>query len=242
MIKTIDGYQGLNVNFENDRRLHLELGTRCTLMCSGCARTQLMQRKMQGLNTYEKFRVTDIGMDNIRHLLRPENRIKFLHISSVFSDPIYCGHLFETLEYINQLNPRPRLQYATNASGKPPKWWIKFANTFRHRDKIDFSIDGLEDTNHLYRVNADWNSIYNGMVTFLNEIKKMHIDVDTTWKFIVFQHNQHQIAEAYKLSKELGFKSFKLIKAAPRTPKTLQPTKTWSEISDLLNDARKKYD
>jgi MoaA/NifB/PqqE/SkfB family radical SAM enzyme len=68
-------------------------------------------------------------------------------------------------------------------------------------------LDGLKDTNKIYRINSDWKSIMNGFDT----IKKYGIK--TVWKFIVFHHNQHQIEEAEKLSKELGFNEFRLEKS-----------------------------
>ena len=53
-------------------------------------------------------------------------------------------------------------------------------------------------------------------------------------RYLVFKHNVHQIKEAYKLSQELGFSVFKLIKPAPRTPKTQQPDQPWNEILEMV--------
>jgi MoaA/NifB/PqqE/SkfB family radical SAM enzyme len=237
MIK--ENYEGLNSYWDQYRRLHVELGTRCNLLCSGCSRTQVINSKNNNVfQNYPGFKITDIGMNNIKALLRPENKIKFLHISSVFSDPIYCGHLFEMLDYINEMDNRPILQFSTNGSGRKPSWWKDFAHKLRVKDKIEFSIDGLRDTNHIYRFNSDWDSIYNGVTTFLNELKKRQLNLYTTWKFIVFKHNQHQIKEAYTLSKEIGFENFKIIQAAPRTPEHLKPTLLWNELVEELEKVR----
>ena len=171
MIQTVDGYEGLNLNFVSDRRFHVELGTRCNLSCTGCARTHVINTKDEtGYRAYPTFKITDVGQDNLVALLRPENNIKSIFFNAVFSDPIYCGHLFETLDYINKMPTRPVLRYSTNASGRNTQWWIDFVSRFRDGDKIDFAIDGLEDTNHLYRVNADWNSIVNGINTFFEQV------------------------------------------------------------------------
>lgn len=74
-------------------------------------------------------------------------------------------------------------------------------------DHITFAIDGLEDTNHLYRKNAKWNSIMTAIDTLKDRLFKM------TWQFIPFKHNQHQIFEAGNLSKTLGFDEFKLLQS-----------------------------
>ena len=236
MIQTVDGYEGLNLNFVSDRRFHVELGTRCNLSCTGCARTHVINTKDEtGYRAYPTFKITDVGQDNLVALLRPENNIKSIFFNAVFSDPIYCGHLFETLDYINKMPTRPVLRYSTNASGRNTQWWIDFVSRFRDGDKIDFAIDGLEDTNHLYRVNADWNSIINGINVFFEQVEKQKLkNITTTWRYLVFKHNVHQIKEAYQLSQELGFTVFKLIKPAPRTPKTQQPNQPWNEILEMI--------
>ena len=92
----------------------------------------------------------------------------------------------------------------TNGSSKTKKWWRTLNNILDKDDKITFSIDGLEDTNHLYRKNAKWESIMNAIDVFSNRKCKL------VWKFIVFKHNQHQIKEAKELSTELKFNFFKL--------------------------------
>ena len=236
-----EGYQGLNVNYNEKRRLHIELGTRCNLSCSGCARTKIINdgKDANGdWRLYPGWKIGDIGHETMKHLLAPGNNIKYLFFNANFSDPIYCGHLFETLDYINTLQNRPVLQFSTNASGRSPNWWREFASKFRKGDKIDFAIDGLEDTNHLYRVNAKWNSIWNGLNAFMEETKRLGFNnnsLQTTWRFLVFKHNVHQIKEAKELSEKLDMTMFKLIKAAPRTPNTQQPDQTWNEILDMVN-------
>ena len=69
-------------------------------------------------------------------------------------------------------------------------------------DKIIFSIDGLEDTNHLYRKNAKWKSIMGG-IEMLQKRKCKII-----WKFIVFKHNQHQIYQAKQLCEQFSHITF----------------------------------
>ena len=94
------------------------------------------------------FKITDVGPRQFGCFITSENNIKSF-FNAVFSDPIYCIHLFETLDYINKMPTRLVLRYSTNASGRNTQWWIDFVSHFRDGDKIDFAIDGLEDTNPL---------------------------------------------------------------------------------------------
>jgi hypothetical protein len=67
---------------------------------------------------------------------------------------------------------------------------------------VTFSIDGLEDTNHLYRRNVNWNLLIENVKSF--------IDAGGTavWDYLIFKHNEHQIDQAKQYSIDLGFKEF----------------------------------
>ena len=71
--------------------------------------------------------------------------------------------------------------------------------------KIVFSIDGLEDTNHIYRQDVDWKKLLERVQTFIQA------GGHATWKFIPFKHNQHQIKQAEEFAYYLGFKSFEIV-------------------------------
>ena len=67
----------------------------------------------------------------------------------------------------------------------------KLGDIFRANSSfIEFHIDGLVDTNHLYRINIRFSKIMANARAFL--------DTGATgeWHFIPFKQNQHQLAEA----------------------------------------------
>ena len=68
-----------------------------------------------------------------------------------------------------------------------------------------FGIDGLEDTNDIYRINVPYNKVMENARAFIDAGGQAH------WRMIKFKHNQHQFDQAKKLSKDYGFKSFELI-------------------------------
>jgi len=65
-----------------------------------------------------------------------------------------------------------------------------------------FAIDGLKDTNHLYRRNVKFDKVIENVQAFIGA------GGEADWDFLVFKHNQHQIEEAEELSNKLGFKRF----------------------------------
>ena len=70
--------------------------------------------------------------------------------------------------------------------------------------EISFAMDGLEDTNHIYRRGVDWNKVKTRFQTFIEEGGKAQ------WQWIEFPHNKHQIDEGRRLAEEWGFDSFDL--------------------------------
>ena len=52
------------------------------------------------------------------------------------------------------------------------------------------------------------------------------------WRYVIFEHNVHQVVEAKKFAKQLGFSSFRPVVGDSRTPLHLRlKSKTWEEIS-----------
>ena len=65
-----------------------------------------------------------------------------------------------------------------------------------------FSIDGLEDTNHLYRQDVQWNKIMERANWFIAA------GGHATWKWIPFAHNKHQENQTRDLAYSMGFENF----------------------------------
>jgi len=175
---------------------HIEPTSKCLLECPLCDRTWF----------YEKFK------KRLTHEIEIEQLIKFFKGHSAIvnmcgnnGDPIYHSKFHDLCLELKKINCT--IKITTNGSGKKKKWWEKLCSILSHDDSITFSIDGLEDTNHLYRKNAKWNSI----VDAIDVVTKFPIN--TTWKYIVFKHNQHQIEDAKAMSKILGIKNFRLEKS-----------------------------
>jgi hypothetical protein len=100
-------------------------------------------------------------------------------------------------------NPTLWLFMHTNGSVHNASYWKKMADIIGDYGHIDFNIDGLTDTNHIYRRNTDFNTIIANAQTFIDNGGKAN------WNFIVYKHNEHQVGEARLLSSILGFKEFK---------------------------------
>lgn len=115
-----------------------------------------------------------------------------------------CGDILNhpnCLEIAKYFADIENLIFITNASIRNPNYFKELAKV--ENLKIVFSIDGLEDTNHLYRQNTNFDKIIENARAFIDA------GGYASWKFIVFEHNQHQLDEAKRFSEDLGFREFK---------------------------------
>jgi MoaA/NifB/PqqE/SkfB family radical SAM enzyme len=176
--------------------LHVELTSKCALACSKCSRTA----------NPGKFVVTELPISTLTKLLRGSwERLLF---SGVHGDPIYHSQFHRILECVRETAHPPPLFIESNGSGRSYDWWSRSARLLTANDIFSFSIDGLSDTNHLYRENANWSSIMTAVTTLRTESRCRLL-----WKFIVFRHNQHQVADAFSLARRWNM-AFKLVDSA----------------------------
>lgn len=217
-------YHGLNATLNSDdRRINIDSSTRCNLLCPGCHRTRTVNDQNR---TWD---ITDMPMEFFQSLVRPENRISTLVYNLTLSDPIYSGVLIQQLEYVQHLAHRPKIVLSTNGSGRTVAWWQKLATLLGPDDVVEFCIDGLQDTNHIYRVNAKWDSIITGIKTL-----RSASDCKIGWRYIVFEHNYHQVDQARQPAKDLNLGRFHVILGDGRTPDEMKLTsKNFDDISQV---------
>lgn len=108
-------------------------------------------------------------------------------------DPNSFLLLYKDIQYIRM---------ETNGSIRDESFYKNLAK-FKNLE-LTFSIDGLKDTNHLYRQECDFDKIMSNVKSYINA------GGNAVWKFIVFKHNEHQINEAKEQSQKIGFKNFKI--------------------------------
>lgn len=185
-------------NYQDIRILHLELTDKCNANCPMCPRTENGK-----LNP--NLRLTELRLEKIKTILPVEfiRQLNFIYLCGNYGDPIMATDTLEILDYFREINPLVNLAMFTNASARDSKWWQSLGQLLNRKgDYVRFSIDGLEDTNHLYRQNTNWSRIIANAKSFISA------GGIAFWDYLVFEHNHHQIQEAMAFAKELGFKEF----------------------------------
>ena len=192
-------------NYEELSQLHIELTNACNAACPMCTRFHVNSPLIR-----PDLTIDEITIEKFKKYFPPEviNKLEIILFCGVHGDPGMAKDLYEICEYIAETKPTIAVRMNTNGGMRNPEFWEKIGKLFASQRQdhwkwqMTFSIDGLEDTNHLYRRNVKWDKLIANVKAFLST------GAFADWDYLIFKHNEHQIDEAKALSKELGFGEF----------------------------------
>jgi MoaA/NifB/PqqE/SkfB family radical SAM enzyme len=192
-------------NFEQLDQLHIELSNACNAACPMCTRFHVNSPL-----TRPDLEIDQITIEKFKQYFPPEvvNKCEVILFCGVHGDPGMAKDLYEICEYIDEVSPKTVIRMNTNGGMRKPEFWSKMGTLFskKLRDhwswQITFSIDGLADTNHLYRRNVEWDKLIANAKAFIDAGGRAE------WDYLIFKHNEHQIDEAKQFSKDMGFYAF----------------------------------
>lgn len=177
--------------------MEIENSSICNAACPACVREQdpgeyswLEDRYLK--NEFFENCIPDSVYQSINRLL----------FTGTVGDPCTAPNFLEAVRIVRQKAPHAVISVSTNGGMKSPEWWTKLAIALGPGSEVTFAIDGLEDTNDIYRVNVKWNKVIENVKAFIAAGGRAR------WQYIVFEHNQHQVDEARKIAEDLGFFSF----------------------------------
>lgn len=191
---------------ENVRRLHIELSSRCNASCPACS------RNLAGGPVASGLELTELSLADIQKMI-PEEIAKNLvgiNFCGNVGDPGMALDLLPILEYFRAHSPNIAQQVRTNGGMRNEKFWTELGlffnkqppslgNLLFQKAGVVFSVDGLEDTNHIYRRGVIWEKLIRNMRAY------SATGAFAIWEWLLFDHNKHQLEEAKALAKELGF-------------------------------------
>ena len=181
-------------------KLQLEISSMCNALCYGCARTE-----NANFNTKRPL-IPDkkiLSLAVLKKVFTQFTTVTGLDFCGTVDDPFMHPQFKEILELAYDCGIK-RVWIHSNASIRPPEYWRQCAEVlkkFEHHE-LKFSIDGLEDTNHLYRQRTNFHRIMENAQAFIDA------GGNASWQYLVFPWNSHQVDEAKQLSADMGFKTF----------------------------------
>jgi len=191
-------------NYNEIEVVHLEMTEACNASCPMCA------RNLNGGEVNPHLNNRELSIADIERIFPVDfvQQLKRVYMCGNYGDPAVASDTLEAFAYFRANNPQINLSMHTNGSMKKPEWWAELAQVIGKKGYVIFGLDGLEDTNHLYRQGTVWKNIMRNVEAFIAAGGRAR------WDFIVFAHNEHQVEEAEQLSKDMGFEKFQYKKSA----------------------------
>lgn len=180
------------------KALDTEITNRCNAACPLCPRTGTFSGVAQFMHNTGSMDVRPEIFDEIL-TSKAGSSIRKVTYCGNYGDPMVHPKALEIFQKCANHGVTTQ-KVDTNGAMRNADWWAKVGSIPGF--EVNFAIDGLEDTNHLYRVNTNFKKILENAQAFIDAGGTAH------WVFIVFEHNQHQVEEARALSKKMGFKRF----------------------------------
>ena len=199
------------ISIDDIREINIELSSHCNARCPLCV------RNFHGFPHNFGYEETDLTLAQLKDIV-PESLVAQLDhvmVNGDFGDMLMNPETPEILawfrEYgrkhtvINRVGFPPRTQPGliidvfTNGGARGRDFWQALGSLDLD---INFCIDGLEDTHHLYRQNTLYETVIRNAGYYIAAGGRAH------WCMTEFDHNRHQIDQARERSNALGFHRF----------------------------------
>lgn len=182
-------------DLKNVTEYQLEITSYCNAACPQCPRNE----NSVGIN--QRMPLCHLSRDVIDQTFTVDicNHVNQIFFCGSYGDPIMHPDFLGILRDFRRKNPTLWLYIHTNGGVHNADYWAEIANIMAGYGQIDFGIDGLEDTLHLYRKNVKYTKVIENAQAFIRAGGRAQ------WNFIVFRHNEHQVDAVKQLGLAIGF-------------------------------------
>jgi MoaA/NifB/PqqE/SkfB family radical SAM enzyme len=185
-------------------KIQIELTSYCNAACEMCARHDAKADEI-----HKHFLNSDvISLETIKSQFKRGEwaSLKKVIMCGNIDEPTLHPDMINIVRYFLTLNDEARVHIASNGGTRNDQFWIDLASLAPDRITVKWGIDGLEDTNHLYRKKVKWERLQRNFRKFIE------YGGSAEWQFITFDWNKHQVAEARERANAEGFGTFKIIR------------------------------
>jgi MoaA/NifB/PqqE/SkfB family radical SAM enzyme len=178
--------------------LHIEPTDVCQAACPLCAR--------ETDATFKKDQKHHLRIEQIQQHFseRVISKLDKMFMCGNYGDPAAGYYTMDIYNYFRKINPNIVLGMNTNGAVQSTFFWHALGKLFNQpKDYCVFSIDGLEDTNAIYRKNVNWEKLMSNAQAYIAAGGSAH------WDMLVYKHNQHQVDACEQLARNLGFTWFR---------------------------------
>ena len=182
-------------------RLQLECTNYCNAACPQCDRAEWAKNYLN--NSYHT-------LENYKHWFGNYewDNLEYIHFCGNVDEPTINPEIIDLVDYVYTLGNKIRwIDISSNGGTRDVSFWEKLGKKSKETGKLKvvWGIDGLEDTNHIYRKNVDWNRLQTNFKAYIAAGGR------AVWQFIIFEHNIHQLDDIKKRVDAEGFERLMLV-------------------------------
>lgn len=219
------------------RIIQIELSSMCNALCLGCYRIdQDNYNRSRPDIPHKQFADPQV----IKNLFQStaSKTITKIEFCGTIDEPLMHPDFLDILDMLLEIRPDLRITIHTNGSIRSVKFWKELAHKLSQFKSYGmmFSIDGLADTNHIYRQNTYFDKIMQNAQAFIDA------GGEAEWQYLIFDWNSHQVAEAKKMAIDMGFTVFKTRNDRTITGKTTLEKIREAQQKDYRDDEPRDFD
>jgi MoaA/NifB/PqqE/SkfB family radical SAM enzyme len=182
-------------------KFQFDVTSHCNARCGACVRNK------DGGDTEPELALNHFDIDLWKRICTKDTKgwyIGQLALNGNWGDPMMHPNLVEMVRIWIENHPETFITINTNGSMRGEKFWFDLAKQLRKypAHQVNFAVDGLEDTHHIYRRRTDFKKIIQNIKSF-NEAGGSGRIIMT-----LFEHNQHQVEELKNLAETLKCRQF----------------------------------
>ena len=225
-------------------RIQIELSNYCNAYCPQCVRVDYLDdgflAKYTKQDTHYPVTINSHHIDTDRYKQMFEqdtwHSLRAVHYCGNYDEPTLHPHMIELAEHTLKLTSAV-VTVSTNGGTRTPQWWQQLgqlSQQYPQRLEVMWGIDGLEDTNHIYRKGVDWHRLQQNVSAYHDA------GGHSIWQWIEFAHNQHQTQWVKDNYKNQGFKSLKIIETLRKNQPDQQQLKQTIKNNTNLNAKKRE--
>ena len=194
------------IKIEDIREINIELSSRCNARCPLCI------RNYHGFPYNSGYNETDLTLARLKEIV-PESvvtQLDHVMVNGDYGDMLMNPKTPDILAWFRQHGRKETtdghniqrgliIDVFTNGGARGREFWEALGKLDLD---VNFCIDGLEDTHHLYRQNTLYETVIRNAGYYMAAGGRAH------WCMTEFDHNRHQIDQARERSTKLGFHRF----------------------------------
>lgn len=183
--------------------IKVEPTSNCHLRCPQCEHGKEKPKNKENIKMI-------MSLNNFEKIIEPFADKLFGVCLSHRGEPLLNPYLFQIIAYCHERNIGT--EFPTSFSLKLSQEQIK-QMVISGLDHLIVSIDGVtQDVYEKYRIGGNLNLVIRNASTLIREKKRLNSKTPfIEFKFILFEHNRHQLAAAEELAKNMGFDKFSVV-------------------------------